>query len=336
MIIAASALLMFGCNSAKYSIEGRILDAEKVALLNSAKEVLMETVAIDGSFAFNGDVDVPAIATLQVNGEDVEMIFLEKGEINVNQKETGEIVIGGTPSNDAYAVYNTAINQLVTELRSATDEETQKAVYEKAQQLITSTFAENKENLFGVFLLADELIDGLEPDSILVVVAEFPAELQQTEELKKITEMANKMMLTAVGSKFIEVVLPDADGNELALSSYVGEGKYVLLDFWASWCGPCIGEAPHLVEAYKEYNAKGFEIYAVSLDGDKEAWLKSIKDLGFDWVNVSVLKGWDNPAAKDYSVRGIPSNFLLDPSGVIVARNLRGAELTSKLAELIK
>jgi thiol-disulfide isomerase/thioredoxin len=120
----------------------------------------------------------------------------------------------------------------------------------------------------------------------------------------------------------------------LALSSF--KGKYVLLDFWASWCGPCRRENPNVVEAYKKYKGKNFTILGVSLDENKEAWIKAVKDDGLAWNHVCDLKGWKNVVAAEYGIRAVPSNFLLDPSGKILAHNLRGEVLQDTLAKILK
>jgi thiol-disulfide isomerase/thioredoxin len=114
------------------------------------------------------------------------------------------------------------------------------------------------------------------------------------------------------------------------------KGKYVLVDFWASWCAPCRAENPNVVKLYKEYNAKGFTVFGVSLDGQatQKAWLSAIEKDGLTWTQVSDLKGWANSAAKDYDVKSIPQNFLIDPNGVIIAKDLRGEDLVKKLAAI--
>ena len=139
-----------------------------------------------------------------------------------------------------------------------------------------------------------------------------------------------------MGQKYIDLALPDAEGNIVRLSDVLAENKYILLDFWASWCGPCMREVPFLVEDYAKYHKDGFEIYGVSLDKAREPWLKAIESKGLVWVNVSELKMWQDPSAKEYAVRSIPSNFLIASDGTIVARNLRGEELGAKLAELLQ
>ena len=115
---------------------------------------------------------------------------------------------------------------------------------------------------------------------------------------------------------------------------YLGD-KPALVDFYASWCGPCMGEVPFLVDTYAKYHGKGFEIYGVSFDEDRGDWLGAVEQNDMNWLHVSEVKGFDNQAAKDYAIQGIPSNFLIDGQGTIVARNLRGEALYEKISELL-
>lgn len=139
---------------------------------------------------------------------------------------------------------------------------------------------------------------------------------------------------TDVGKFATNFVMNNTAGKPISLLSL--RGKYVLLDFWASWCGPCRAENPNVLKAYNKFKDKNFEIIAVSLDNQKEPWLKAIENDGLPWMHVSDLKGWKNLAAAQYGVTAIPQNFLIGPDGIILAKNLSGEELEKKLTELIK
>ncbi len=166
----------------------------------------------------------------------------------------------------------------------------------------------------------DELA-GAMPSSKLLEMAK-----QQVEPFRKVQP----------GLPFVDFTLPQPNGKNLSLSEVAGKGKVVLLDFWASWCGPCRRFNPELVKIYNEYKGKGFDIFAVSFDQEKSEWEKAIKEQGLAWHQVSELGGWESVARDIYSVNAIPDNILLDANGVIVARQLEGDALRAKLDELLK
>ena len=137
-----------------------------------------------------------------------------------------------------------------------------------------------------------------------------------------------------IGKDFIDLTLNDTNGVSHKLSDYVGKGNYVLLDFWASWCGPCRAEMPNVVANYNKYHDKGFNIVGISFDSNSEAWKKAIADMKMNWIHLSDLKAWHSDAGKAYGVDAIPASILVDPQGKVIARDLRGEELGAKLSEI--
>jgi peroxiredoxin len=164
----------------------------------------------------------------------------------------------------------------------------------------------------------------------------FSSELKNSPPGRFYGDMLKSLKLTAIGAEAPNFTQQTPDGKQVSLADY--RGKYVLVDFWASWCGPCRQENPAVIKAYNAYKGRNFDILSVSLDKEdgRDKWLKAIQDDQLTWTQVSDLHGWQNEVAKRYGVQSIPQNFLIDPTGKIVATNLHGAELEAKLAQFIK
>jgi thiol-disulfide isomerase/thioredoxin len=180
-------------------------------------------------------------------------------------------------------------------------------------------------------------IQSLEPDKYPDLFKALDAGLSKKfpndNNIKMFHDMVQRLSSTEMGQLSPDIVLPSPDGTEIALSSL--RGKVVLVDFWASWCGPCRKEMPNVVKAYAKFKSKGFEIYGVSLDQDKDRWVEAIAKDGITWPQVSELKQWESQVVKQFNIQGIPYTLLLDREGKILAKNLRGQELEAKLAEVL-
>ena len=226
-------------------------------------------------------------------------------------------------------------NPEAAEADRAAAEHTLDSLYGGMQAAYASYIKSNIPSFFSDILLgmvASALDDSTKAEIIDEMGKHEPA-------MPNYTRIKARMMMeatTAPGSKFIDFSQPDKDGNEMKLSDIVKANKLTMVDFWASWCGPCRNEMPTVVKAYATYKAKGLEIIGVSLDQDRSAWLGAVEKLGMAWPQVSDLNGWTNAAAQAYVVDAIPSCFLISQDGTIVGKNLRGDELLSKVDELLK
>ncbi len=192
---------------------------------------------------------------------------------------------------------------------------------------------EDPASIVAAYVLFRNYSYGLSPQEIREHVKLLDVSLHNTQYVRILNDLATVQESVLPGKKAIDFVSSGPDGNPVRFSDHLGKG-YVLLDFWAAWCGPCRRDNPNIVAAFTKYKDSGFNVFGVSLDKDRDSWLKAIADDGLDWPQVSDLAFWDTEAPKLYGVRFIPSNVLIDADGIIVARNIRGEELQNKLAEL--
>jgi len=208
------------------------------------------------------------------------------------------------------------------------------AIMEEEKAAYLNFVKTHTKSIVGIAALK-KLSESIEDCNVLTGLYEsFTGNVKNSTAGKAYAKTLAIMKATAVGAAAPEFTQNDTTGRPVSLTSF--RGKYVLVDFWASWCGPCRAENPNVVAVYSKYHDKGFEILGVSLDDEKSHtnWLHAIKNDKLMWQQVSDLQGWNNQAGQMYGIRSIPQNFLLDPSGKIIAKNLRGKDLEKKLAEL--
>ncbi|POY38971.1 alkyl hydroperoxide reductase [Solitalea longa] len=189
----------------------------------------------------------------------------------------------------------------------------------------------NAKSIVPAYVLYRNYSSFLQPKELEKYLSLLDPSLAETQYVKDLEKLVG---IAPIGSKAIDFSLPDINGKPVKLSDKLGK-NYVLLEFWAGWCPVCRFENPNLVKNYQKYKDKGFDVFGVSLDKNKESWLKAIKDFGLDWTQVSDLSLWDNSAAQLYGFRALPASILIDPQGTIIAKNLIGEALDKKLAELL-
>jgi thiol-disulfide isomerase/thioredoxin len=309
----------------------------------------------DGKFEFKGEIEGAAMRLLVPVHDGAptctQYFILENAAI------TAHLGVGDAPSNfecgpngELFKEYMAGSDKLTeqmeepyTTLGDSTADETAKKA---AQQTIDSLQQLAKE--YSRKFIIDHVPSAISDMLFAFNMQEF-TEAEQAEILKLFGEKQpdypnyKKIMAerkasesTAVGAQYTDIELPAPDGTMLRVSDFVAKNKFTLVDFWASWCGPCRAEMPTVVKAYTDYHKKGFEVVGVSLDNNKDAWVKAIDQLKMPWPQMSDLKGWECKGALDYNVRSIPANVLIDQQGNIIAKDLRGEDLLNKMAELLK
>ena len=356
------AALLAACNNgqnAGYTVTGTVegaADGDTVFLQAQKGRQLVKldsAVIAEGQFTFKGTQDTAVNRYLTYKAEGKESLvmdfFLENGKIKVRLSANDDSATG-TPNNDAYqqirvqvaglnktmyAIYDSLADTTLTDEQREEKIKQLNEIETKSMEIFRAGMQKNITNAVGVHLLKQNYyymdLSELEP-----LVAQIPSSFDNDQAVVSIKEKVEKMKLTAVGQKFIDFEMAAPDGKTVKLSDYVGKGKVVLVDFWASWCGPCRREMPNLVEAYAKYKGKGFEIVGVSLDQKADAWKQAIEKLGMAWPQMSDLKYWDCEGASLYAVSSIPHTVLIDKDGTILARGLHGEELQAKLAEVLK
>ena len=354
-LLAACPLFLAACESQpSYKITGTAPDMADSTMIYLQKVVGRKLVKLDsamvikGAFSFSGrqDTAIHRYVTGKSEGKRYRTdFFLENGQIAMTLGEESSVT--GTPCNDAYHAFLTAYNTAKKEQQAlyATRPENEEQRAEMMKKL-SATHAQicdasynhislNITNSVGAYLFP-EYVDFLTHEQQKELLAQMPEEYKSDRQIAKIIQRVELLDKTGVGQPFTDFEMPTPEGKMAKVSDFVSKNKYTLVDFWASWCGPCRAEMPHVIDAYKKYKKQGFGVVGVSLDDDEAKWKKAIKDWGMTWPHISDLKSFECEGAALYGINSIPATVLIAQDGTIVARNLRGKALEEKLEELFK
>jgi peroxiredoxin len=318
-----------------------------------------ESITLSENYTYEKKIRItePGYYRLSFYGKQVVTFILDKSDVEVNvdgNSAEGFFEIKGSPDQDLITQVQKVMNnvqnspdlmQLETEFSLASSNQDLARIAElqneymriinKGYDQVAAILKDQPVSLAVINLLQqNNLLDRDRYYDLYIATADkLRKEWPDYAASKEFVAMVDKMKVTAIGQITPEIEMPDPDGQVIKLSSL--RGKYVLVDFWAKWCGPCRRENPNVVKAYNKYKDKGFEVFGVSLDRNKEDWLQAIQEDGLTWTHVSDLKYFESKAAEDFNITAIPFSILLDPQGKIIAKNLRGAALDKKLEEVL-
>jgi thiol-disulfide isomerase/thioredoxin len=344
-----------------YTLHGNIkgLDTGWVYLYHPADKPTDSTLASRGQFDFTGSVKEPELCRLlfkKLNRDNIYSLFffIQAGALELTgaKDSLSSAVPSGAPIQEEYFAYQQKEKSIIAQInwdiwesaynaaekakdKSRTDSllAVREENYKQREQFVKEYIATHPSSYVALEEARENYSYNPDGAQLQVIYNGFTPELQSSHLGKVLKKTLDIALLTGIGRPAPDFTQPDIKGKPVSLSSF--KGQFVLVDFWASWCGPCRAENPNVLKSYRTYHSKGFTVLGVSLDDEKSPWIGAVRKDDLPWIQVSDLKGWKNSAAVLYDIEGIPMNYLLDKDGIIVAKGLRDDELEKKLAELL-
>ncbi len=338
----------------KAKFEG--LNGDEFIYLQLVKDGELDTIdsaqVSDNTVRFEGTLEGPQMVYMKIgDSRKVVNFFGENSEVevkvDVNDLENTQVI--GSKVHDEFVAFQSYMSPIdereqklredfreasmsgdqekIEELRAESEN-----IYNDQQEMLYQYIDDKSSSYMAPFVIRRYLVYELDDKELDSLLQTLDPSIHNSIDYAKLNERVEILKKVAVGKPAIDFTLNDPDGNPISLSSF--QGKYLLIDFWASWCGPCRRENPNVVQLYSEYKDKGFEILGVSLDEDRSRWLGAIEADSLTWPHVSDLQGWGSEAGKMYGINSIPATVLLDREGIIIDKGLRGDELRQKLEEL--
>lgn len=363
-LIIAISFSFASCGGAQSEKEGEVNVSGKIenapegfvilSRFTDSRPVVVDTLELkpDGTFDYALEVETPTFYELNLFGQRSVRLALFKENVQINYDFSGEESLAVTGSKDSQEMqkidglitsYQDKVNELnesYYEAMSNNDTEAIKKIQSDALLLEDYQAKQVKEviNSMGdsfASLAAIGLLNSKNEFQFLdSLIAELDQKYPETKMIVQLKQQLDEMRALSMGQVAPEISLPNPEGQTVNLSDF--RGKYVMIDFWAGWCKPCREENPNVVRLYNQYKDQGFEVFGVSLDRTREAWVDAIFEDGLTWTQVSDLKYFNSVAAETYQINAIPATYLIDPDGKIIGKDLRGPNLESKLKEIFE
>ena len=348
--LAAACMMLAACQSDAYKIRGEcdiLENGDTIFVTNdfSTGKPIAHGIVKDGKFTVEGNIDSPTLCIAYSKTGNVNTtFFVEPGTVKLSLGDMpSKTKVGGTPMNekwqtimDSTLVIGLEMNRIGEQLYQSPQDLSpeEKSATIARMEILQAKFAsfikryaeKNITNHFGMFMLL-YFQDVMQPEEILSLVSRMPSELQKNPDIQTLTAELKRKTAVGVGGTLPEFTMNDINGYKVNLREEIAKSKLNLIDFWASWCGPCRAEMPNVVALYNKYKSLGFNVIGISLDDNKDKWEAAVKNLGMKWMQLSDLQGWHNSIAVAMGVNSIPHTVVVDSQGKILAVGLRGEKL---------